>query len=143
MYVLVRAKFTPAEIIGTKDVNDPEGTFYLGDQDHKFYASAADATTAGNKPLSSRIEFGTVKYPGGLCYYAVPVGQIDATLQLAPVLRNDYFYINIQSVFRIGMPNDPFNTPYQTLTNDIPYGVYIKTTITVQPWTLKTRKYVV
>lgn len=105
-YVLIRAKFTPADAAyADQGTPNPDGTFYVG-SDGKFYTSAQNAYDAGNAEMSKYVE-------GKVLYYAwLNPDQIPYWYN-SPALRNNIYHIHITGFKTLGTnwnplyPEDP------------------------------------
>lgn len=109
-YVLIRAKFTPADgAWGDSGVKATDGTFYVG-SNGKIYTSAQ---AAYNDTKSTTI----TKYEGGkVLYYAWVNPDENPEWYNSPVLRNNIYHIHITGIKNLGtnwnplFPEDPART---------------------------------
>jgi|AGTN01.1.fsa_nt_gi hypothetical protein len=106
-YVLVRAKFTPAELADNGTLA-ADGTFYLGGIDGLFYSTAQAAYDAGNTTIAKYVE-------GKVLYYAWLNPDNVPNWYNSPVIRNNIYHIHITGFKNLGthwnplFPEDPDN----------------------------------
>lgn len=108
-YVLIRGTFTPAPAMIADGGTLVNGTFYVGGTDGKIYSSIANAQDIvigqHNQPVS-------IHTNGKVLYYAWlnpgPGPDLNKPVN-SPVIRNNIYYVKINSFKRIGVSWNPLN----------------------------------